>query len=83
MGILELVLALVLVVLLGAGLFGASRTLVKAGYSGWWALLLLFPIANLIAIAVLGGADWPVLKRLRALEGAAGRAATPGAFRRG
>lgn len=83
MGLWELIISLVMAVLLGAAVLGAWRTLVKAGYSGWWALLLLVPIANLLTLYVLGSADWPVLKRLRALEGAAGRTATPAAFRRG
>jgi uncharacterized membrane protein YhaH (DUF805 family) len=82
LGVFELIFALVLAVLLVAALLGAARTLSKAGYPGWWALLLLVPVVNLVALSIFGGADWPVLRRLRALEGATGRTA-PGAFRRG
>jgi len=71
-GILELMVSLAMAAFLAAALVGASRTLVKAGYAGWWALLLLVPLVNLVAIYAFGSADWPVLRRLRALEGAGG-----------
>jgi len=82
LGVLELIYLLVVAVLLVAALLGAARAVSKAGYSGWWALLLLVPVVNLVALSIFGGADWPVLRRLRALEGAPGRTA-PGPFRRG
>ncbi|MCW8193924.1 DUF805 domain-containing protein [Proteobacteria bacterium 005FR1] len=31
----------------------------KAGYSGWWSLLILVPLANLGLLYFLGFADWP------------------------
>ena len=35
----------------------------KAGYSGWWSLLMIVPLANLIALYVLAFANWPVLRK--------------------
>jgi len=35
----------------------------KAGYSGWWSLLMIVPIVNLIALYVLAFSSWPSLKR--------------------
>ncbi|WP_069801409.1 hypothetical protein [Thermogemmatispora onikobensis] len=60
----------------------------KAGYSGAWALLMLIPLANLIALCVLAFGRWPVqdeLERLRAYVGqwqggAVPPASGPGSF---
>ena len=35
----------------------------KAGYSGWWSLLMIVPLANLIALYVLAFSNWPTLKK--------------------
>jgi hypothetical protein len=35
----------------------------KAGYSGWWSLLMIIPLVNLIALYVLAFSSWPVLSR--------------------
>ena len=32
----------------------------KAGYSGWWAVVMLIPLVNLIMIWVFAFAKWPV-----------------------
>jgi hypothetical protein len=32
----------------------------KAGYSRWWALIMLVPVVNLIMIWVFSFAKWPV-----------------------
>jgi len=31
----------------------------KAGFSPWWSLLMVLPLANLVALWVLGFATWP------------------------
>ncbi len=36
----------------------------KAGYSGWWALVLLVPVANLVMIVVFAFSEWPVTREL-------------------
>ena len=35
----------------------------KAGYSGWWVLLALIPLVNLIMLWVFALARWPVEQR--------------------
>jgi hypothetical protein len=35
----------------------------KAGYSGWWSLLMVIPLVNLIALYVLAFSDWPALRK--------------------
>jgi hypothetical protein len=52
-----------------------AKIIRKAGYSAWWLLILLVPIANLVMVAVFAFAEWPVIKevnRLRAIGGLGG-----------
>lgn len=39
------------------------RILTKAGHSGWWVLLILVPLVNLIALWVFAFTRWPALRR--------------------
>ncbi len=39
------------------------KILNRAGYSGWWSLLGLLPIVNVIALWVFAYAKWPALDR--------------------
>lgn len=41
----------------------------KAGYSGWWVLIVFVPIANVVMFLVFAFSDWPVLQRARAQAG--------------
>lgn len=50
-------LTMLLVLAVPAWIF--SRALTKAGLSGWWALLGLIPLANIIGLWVFAFADWP------------------------
>ena len=34
----------------------------KAGYSGWWSLTMVVPVANLVALYVLAFSNWPSLQ---------------------
>ena len=38
------------------------KILNKAGYSGWWSLLILVPLVNIIMFYVFAFADWPALR---------------------
>lgn len=40
----------------------AGRTLRKAGFSAWWALLGLVPVVNVVMLWVFAFAEWPALK---------------------
>jgi hypothetical protein len=35
----------------------------KAGYSGWWSLLMVLPLVNLIALYIFAFSNWPALNR--------------------
>ena len=41
------------------------KILHKAGYSGWWSMLMLVPLVNFIMIYVFAFADWPSLRAYR------------------
>jgi len=47
----------------------------KAGFSGWWSLLMLVPGLNIVVLYVLAFADWPML---RGNGSAAARSSRPG-----
>jgi hypothetical protein len=39
------------------------RLFSKAGYSGWWSLLMVIPLVNLITLYVLAFSNWPALRK--------------------
>jgi hypothetical protein len=43
--------------------FPAARICRKAGYSAWWGLVFMLPLANIIGMWRLAMADWPTLRR--------------------
>ena len=43
----------------------------KAGYSGWWILIMLLPVVNIVMFLAFAFAEWPVQRALRAARGAA------------
>ncbi len=60
--LLQLVPLFVLAILLPFWLWATIRILHKAGYSGWWSLLTLIPIVNIVMIWVFAFSDWPAVK---------------------
>lgn len=45
------------------------RIIQKAGYSGWWILVGLVPILNVVMFLVFAFSRWPVLRELEARRG--------------
>ena len=41
----------------------------KAGYSGWWVLIMFVPIVNIIMLLVFAYKEWPIQRELRELRG--------------
>lgn len=41
------------------------KILSKAGYSGWWVLIGLVPVANVVMFLVFAFSDWPILQIAR------------------
>lgn len=50
---------LILLLYLVVVLVPAYKIVSKAGYSGWWCLLLLIPVVNLVMIWVFAFSRWP------------------------
>jgi hypothetical protein len=40
----------------------------KVGYSPWWGILVVFPVANVVGLWYLGLAEWPTLRRGRIIS---------------
>ena len=53
---------IVTVVFLFIYIFPVAMIMKKAGYSGWWCLLGLVPLLNIIMIWVFAFATWPNLR---------------------
>lgn len=71
-GILSLVIAIGMIALFA---WFYVRIAHKAGYRGWWAVLMFVPIVNLVTVWVFAFLDWPRLK----VGGAPARAPAPAA----
>ena len=63
MGGLSIFHWLIVIAVLLIYLVPAAKIVSKAGYSGWWCLILLVPLVNIIMIYVFAFADWPALRR--------------------
>lgn len=57
---LGLLIALVFIALV---LWTCARISRKAGFSGWWSLLMLIPLVNIVMIWVFAFSDWPALRK--------------------
>jgi uncharacterized membrane protein len=44
------------------------RIVQKAGYTGWWVLVLIIPILNLIMFLIFAFSDWPMRSGERKVE---------------
>ena len=66
------VLVLVYVAIAVLSIIAAVKVLTKAGYSGWWVLAMLVPIANVVVLLVFAFSEWPVVREVKALRAQAG-----------
>jgi uncharacterized membrane protein YhaH (DUF805 family) len=51
---------LIVLIYLAVVLIPTAKILKKAGFSGWWALLAVVPLANLIGLWVFAVTPWKV-----------------------
>ncbi len=59
---LLIVFGLILLIIVIIALIIFALIVKKAGYSGWWALMILIPVINLAMIWVFAFAEWPAEK---------------------
>jgi len=69
MGSISLVHWIIVLIILLVYLLPIIKILQKAGYSGWWCILLFIPIVNIVFLWIFAYSDWP------SLRGAQGRPA--------
>ena len=62
MGSMSLVHWIIVLVILLIYLVPIIKILRKAGYSGWWCILLFIPLVNIVFLWIFAYADWPSLR---------------------
>lgn len=55
-GLVGILIAFVIIALV---LWTCARISRKAGFSGWWSLLMLIPLVNIVMIWVFAFVQWP------------------------
>ena len=53
---------IIVLVVLAVYLVPAVRIVQKAGYSGWWCVLLIIPLVNIVFLWIFAFARWPSLR---------------------
>jgi uncharacterized membrane protein YhaH (DUF805 family) len=56
-----LILMLLALAVIATSIAALVRIVQRAGYSGWWTLIVLVPGANLLALWYFGFGPWPAL----------------------
>ena len=54
------------------------RIIRRTGYSGWWVLMALGPIGNIVMFIIFAFKEWPILRELNYLRGYAAYTGLPG-----
>jgi hypothetical protein len=66
------------VVLIGFFVWCYVRIIRRAGYSGWWVLMSLVPIGNLVMLGLFAFKEWPIQQELEYLRRHASMTNLPG-----
>jgi len=45
------------------------KIITRAGYSGWWVLIIIVPIANIVMLLIFAYKEWPIQRELAELRG--------------
>jgi hypothetical protein len=53
-------------------LIAYTNVISRAGYSRWWILIMLVPLANIVMLLVFCFKEWPVQRELKQLRARAG-----------
>lgn len=59
------------------GIVATVKVVTKAGYSGWWVLITLVPLVNVVMMLVFAFSKWPVVREVEMLRA---RAVGPGGY---
>jgi uncharacterized membrane protein YhaH (DUF805 family) len=63
LGLPELIVITAILLFLCIPAYFVARILNKAGFSGWYSLLCLLPVINVICLWVFAFIEWPIEKR--------------------
>jgi len=66
------------IVLIGFVVWCYVRVIRRSGYSGWWVLMALVPIGNLIMLGFFAFQEWPIQRELEYLRRHASMTGLPG-----
>lgn len=77
--------ALAIAIVIGAAVFvvfliAYTNVISRAGYSRWWILILLVPIANIVFVLIFCFKEWPIQRELNELRRRAGGFGQPGGY---
>jgi hypothetical protein len=67
------VLLVIYVVILAVFIWAYVRIIRRAGYSGWWILIGLVPLVNVVMFLVFAFKEWPIQRELAQLRAMAGQ----------
>jgi uncharacterized membrane protein YhaH (DUF805 family) len=68
-GITELLIVALLLIIILPVIFLYAPIIKKAGFSGWWSILLLVPYLNIGVVWLFSFIDWPVEKSVTESNG--------------
>ena len=62
MGSMSILHWIIILIFIAVYLVPIIKILNKAGYSGWWCILMFIPLVNIIFLWIFAFADWPSLR---------------------
>ena len=57
--LLSFAILAMLIAMIVTTIFAIARIVQRAGYNGWWVLIIFVPIANMLALWYFGFGPWP------------------------
>ncbi len=63
--ILDVLVACLCVAVVIISVISIIRIIQRAGFSGWWILIMFFPVLNIVALWYFGFRRWPIERRAR------------------
>ncbi|MGH3439195.1 MAG: hypothetical protein ACRDRN_22380 [Sciscionella sp.] len=61
---LVIILILIYVAIFVAIVWAYVRIIQRSGYSGWWVLMALVPIGNIVMLMLFAFKEWPIQREL-------------------
>ncbi|GAB2681861.1 hypothetical protein [Thalassiella azotivora] len=65
-GLMVMLMVLLYAALIGGTVYLYLRIIRKAGYPGWYVLLMFVPVLNLVVLVMFALQEWPIERELRA-----------------